>query len=158
MFHRVLRVNRSIAFSGLLAILMMAASVAPVHSASDSAESSESGSSKPLADPTKAASNPLSDAGTSGFHLFRRHCQSCHGYLGMGTSKGGPLTRTRYSRDHKARRDFHRNFRSSTPKHARVARGTPKKPGPRFNDLELIGKFLREIEAWHMMLEANSTE
>ena len=109
-------------------------------------------------DPTKSASNPLSDAGTSGFHLFRRNCQSCHGHLGAGLGKVPALSRTEYAQDHAARRAFHDRFRELEDVHKAVARGTRKRKGIRFNDLELIGKFLREIVAWHAMLEANDPD
>ena len=107
-----------------------------------------------IPDPTKAASNPLSDAGTSGFFLYRKHCQSCHGDFGSGTDRVAALLNTEYSNDHRTRRDFHRNFRAATPEHIKVARGTRKNPGPGFNELELVGKFLREIQAWHVMLKS----
>lgn len=127
----------------------------PLHAA----EESESGKDKKeLADPTKAASNPLSDAGTSGFFLYRQHCQTCHGHLGTGTDDVEALLGSRYSKDHRTRKAFHREFRHSSRDHIRVARGTRKKPGPRFNELELIAKFLREIEAWHGMLKRTGTD
>ena len=106
-----------------------------------------------LADPAIAASNPLSDAGTSGYHLYHRHCRACHGHLGQGTEQASALTGSAYSRDHRSRESFHQQFRYATRLHARVARGTRNRPGPKFNDIELIAKFLREVEAWHAMLE-----
>lgn len=142
------------AVAGALAVQMAMAPM--VMAAGDS--DGETGENAAVPDPTKAASNPLSDAGTSGFHLYKRHCQDCHGYLGVGSEKGVPLASTKYAKEHKARRAFHKNFRHSTPKHARVALGTRKKPGPRFNELELIAKFLREIEAWHAMLKKSNVD
>lgn len=121
-----------------------------------SAPSDKDGEAMP--DPTTAASNPLSDTGTSGLFLYRRHCQSCHGHLGAGTDKLAPLLGSKYSKSHTARKTFHREFRRSSKDHIAVARGTRKNPGPRFNQLELIGKFLREIEAWHVLLDSNNTE
>lgn len=132
---------------------------APMNSAAFAADASnEAGSEEKLPDPTSASTNPLSDAGTSGFFLFRKHCQNCHGYLGSGTSKIPALLGSAYSTDHKARKAFHREFRHSSRDHIRVARGTRKKPGPRFNELELIGKFLREVDAWHTMLRKHSLD
>ena len=145
---------KGFAVAGALAVQMATAPM--VLAASDSG--GETGEKAAVPDPTKAASNPLSDAGTSGFHLYRRHCQDCHGYLGVGTKKGVPLASTEYAKERKARRAFHKNFRHSTSKHARVALGTRKAPGPRFNELELIAKFLREIEAWHAMLKKSSVD
>lgn len=126
--------------------------------AAGAAESGAEGKADSMPDPTQAASNPLSDAGTSGFFLYRQHCQSCHGYLGAGTDNVDALLGSRYSGDHKYRKAFHSEFRRSSKDHIAVARGTRKNPGPRFNQLELIGKFLREIEAWHAMLSKHSAD
>lgn len=143
---------RALALACAVAIGQMPLSIDAHAAAEEAGAHGQAAGSKP-ADPTTAASNPLSDAGTSGYHLYRRHCQSCHGHLGEGTEQVTGLTRTVYSRDHQSRRSFHQQFRYATRLHAGVARGTRNKPGPKFNDIELIGKFLREIEAWHAMLE-----
>ena len=100
-------------------------------------------------DPATSASNPLTDAGSGGYFHYKVHCESCHGYLGSGTSKAGPLLHTDYSKDYNSRKAFHSNFHASDQPHRRVSRGTRKRPGPGFNELEMIAKFLREIEAWH---------
>lgn len=149
-----------LARTGAMAVAVLGlALTAPMNSTARAADApKEAGGEAKLPDPTTAASNPLSDAGTSGFFLFRKHCQDCHGYLGSGTSKIPALLGSAYSTDHKARKAFHREFRHSSRDHIRVARGTRKKPGPRFNELELIGKFLREIDAWHTMLRENSLD
>ena len=68
------------------------------------------------------------------------------------------LSGTRFAKGHKQRQAFHRRFRELEDAHKAIARGTRKRPGIKFNDLELIGKFLREIVAWHAMLEANDPD
>ena len=150
---RFVRFRESIAAAAVCACLVAAGGPASAAGGADDGAGTNS-----LADPTKAASNPLSDAGTSGYFLYRQHCRACHGHLGTGTDDVAPLLGSKYSASHMARRTFHRSFRHSSRDHIRVARGTRKEPGPRFNELELIGKFLREIEAWHVMLERSDTE
>ena len=150
---------RALALLCLLAIGQGSLATA-AHGASDEAntQSGHGTDGSAMPDPTTAASNPLSDAGTSGYFLYRNHCRSCHGKFGEGTEQGTGLIRTRYSKDHLSRQAFHAQFRHATPVHIRVARGTRRKPGPRFNDIELIAKFLREMEAWHAMLAEAETE
>lgn len=150
---------RALALACLLAI-GQGSLATEAHGASDEAntQSGPGAAGSAMPDPTTAASNPLSDAGTSGYFLYRKHCRSCHGKLGEGTERGKGLIQTRYSKDHLSRQAFHEQFRHATRVHIKVARGTRNKPGPRFNDIELIGKFLREIEAWHAMLADASTE
>ncbi|MEM9060013.1 MAG: c-type cytochrome [Pseudomonadota bacterium] len=125
------------------------ASPASVSLAAEPAKDAEAGEDKKArSDPLTAASNPLSGIGRSGFRVYHHHCESCHGYLGEGSRKAPALAGTAYATDYKSRRDFHTRFRTSSSKHARVARGTRKKPGPRFNELEMVAKFLREVEVW----------
>lgn len=126
--------------------------------AASSADDNAVSGKEALPDPATSSTNPLSDAGTSGYHLYARHCKSCHGFLGSGSKKASRLTQTRFSQEHTARKEFHEGFRHGSRDHIKVARGTRKKPGPKFNDIELIGKFLREVDAWHAMLESVSTE
>lgn len=157
-FSSVSTFSRCLMIAGVVALGLTAQGHA-ADAKGDSGDASKAAYQKDsMPDPTTAASNPLSDAGTSGLHLYRRHCQSCHGYLGVGTKRASALIRTRYSQDHRSRREFHENFRHMTNKHVKIARGTRKKPGPRFNDLELIAKFLREIEAWHAVLKRAGAE
>lgn len=150
---------RALAMVWLAAIAGMSLSQAALAAGGDTnTRGSQDTPTSELADPTTAASNPLSDAGSSGYHLYRRHCASCHGRLAQGTERGGSLIRTRYSKHHLSREELHEQFRRATREHAKVARGTRDRPGPRFNDVELIGKFLREIEAWYAMLERSEAE
>lgn len=143
-------VSRALALAGLVAIAQVPLSTGAHGAGGEAASGAEQSQ---LADPAIAASNPLSDAGTSGYHLYQRHCRTCHGHLAQGTEQAARLTGSAYSRDHRSRESFHEQFRYATHLHARVARGTRNRPGPKFNDIELIAKFLREVEAWHAMLE-----
>ncbi|MEL7466811.1 MAG: hypothetical protein AAFN27_00055 [Pseudomonadota bacterium] len=105
-------------------------------------------------DPLTAASNPLSGIGRSGLRVYHFHCESCHGYLGEGTRRAPALAGTIYATDHASRRRFHEQFRTAYSKHAQVARGTRDRPGPRFNELEMVAKFLREVEVWRKTITA----
>ena len=155
MFNTKIRARAGV---GLLAVTMLSIGELPLTTKVQAASAETDVEVSAVGpDPAESASNPLSDAGMGGYVYYRLHCQSCHGHLGSGTKKASALLNTAYSQDYTARKAFHKNFRHADRRHVKVARGTRKRPGPRFNELEMIAKFLREVEAWHTMLEANKT-
>ncbi|MGD1924717.1 MAG: hypothetical protein ACFB03_11115 [Paracoccaceae bacterium] len=144
-------------FTGAAIALLCLEAASPMsaaRAAEKPAEAEAEGKTSDRPDPLTAASNPLSGIGRSGLRVYHFHCENCHGYLGEGTHRAPALAGTIYATDHAARRRFHEQFRTAYSKHALVARGTRDRPGPRFNELEMVAKFLREVEVWRKTITA----
>ena len=87
----------------------------------------------------------LSDTGEAGKRVFSGSCESCHGAEGLGGT--GPRLDTKaFARDFLHSRDLHRAVSAPIPAHEElgVVLGPPGSK-KRFNDVEKLAKYLREL-------------
>lgn len=85
----------------------------------------------------------LSDPGYAGADVFASQCAECHGKFAEGGDGPGLLDRS-YAKDFRDVREFHEKAGKRIPEHdAFLGRDETEL----FNDLELMGTFLREMRA-----------
>ena len=82
----------------------------------------------------------LSAPAQGGYRRFKAACAECHGTGGQGTDTGPRLTGRSYASDFREARAFHSKTGRTIPAHRAVMGDAPG-----FNDVEMMGKFLREL-------------
>ena len=82
----------------------------------------------------------LSPPAQGGYRAFKSTCSECHGTGGQGTGRGPRLTNQDYAGDFRTRPAFHGAVGANIPAHQAIM---GERPG--FNQVELMGKFLREM-------------
>ncbi len=87
----------------------------------------------------------LSGIGEAGKRVFSGGCADCHGQEGLG-GDGPRLDTKAFARDHRRSRDLHQAVNLPIPAHEElgVVLG-PVGSARRFNDVEKLGKYLREM-------------
>lgn len=81
----------------------------------------------------------LSQSAQAGYSPYKSACASCHGFGGEGTDKGPPLRSAGIAGDFRQRPAFHRAVDRGVAAHQALLGNTAN-----FNQIELMGKFLRE--------------
>lgn len=92
----------------------------------------------------------FSDPGRAGMLTFSARCADCHGVRGQGTESGPSLLNRSYSADFREAPAFHNAVRAPIQAHQDFIRIVGGANETDFNDLELLGKFLREARRLDM--------
>lgn len=92
-----------------------------------------------------AALQSLSGPARAGQSIFGDHCARCHGTKGAGGTAPA-LSDGRYARDFMAAKDLHNAIGRPIPEHAALTDElSAADANTRFNRVELMGKYLREL-------------
>lgn len=93
-----------------------------------------------------AKSRFISQLGQGGFHLYTENCALCHGEDGVGTAYGPALTKRVYWVENLSRQSFHEALTADY--HAGYRGNAQGRPLSeiKFNDVELIARYVREIQ------------
>lgn len=103
------------------------------------------GAVKDVVHPIESSADYFSTIARSGYILYHRHCENCHGAFIDGTENGPGLDKGEYLHSYKARRLFHEHVRAPIEPHKPFKK---KKDGLTFNHIEMIAKYLREFNDW----------
>ncbi|MEM1298678.1 MAG: hypothetical protein AAGH68_05300 [Pseudomonadota bacterium] len=88
----------------------------------------------------QAFSNP----GVAGMRRFGNACSDCHGERGGGTDRGPSLLNKDYARDFRNSEVFHSAVGQAIAAHRDLLADLELEGKEGFNNLEFMGKFLRE--------------
>lgn len=86
----------------------------------------------------------FSNPGVAGMRRFGNSCSGCHGERGGGTDKGPSLLNKNYARNFRNSEAFHSAVGQAIAAHSNLLAQADQEDKERFNNLELMGKFLRE--------------
>lgn len=106
----------------------------------------------------EARPHPLEEAALSrvafgGYRIFQQNCSGCHGELADGSAQAISLLDKPYARDLYLRELLHQSFRDAAAVH-KAASKKRKRFKLSFNQLEMVGKYLRELYAWRSAVAA----
>ena len=131
----------------LSVVALMAAMLVASNSVLDTPLSSPEGS-----EPVKYVREQVfSNPGIAGMRRFGSACSSCHGDRGEGTSQGPSLLDKDYARDFRNSEQFHSSAGQSISAHRDLLADLELEGKEGFNNLEFMGKFLREARRQDMI-------
>lgn len=87
----------------------------------------------------------LSQPAQAGATAFADQCSSCHGLKGQGSGDAPSLTERDYAKDFRDAEAFHDSVGRAAAAHSAARTQKAKSSRQSFNELELMGKFLREL-------------
>ncbi len=87
----------------------------------------------------------LSEPAQAGATAFADQCSTCHGLRGQGIGEAPSLTERDYAKDFRDAEAFHASVGRATAAHGAARNPSKKSATQNFNELELMGKFLREL-------------
>ncbi|MEO1494764.1 MAG: c-type cytochrome [Pseudomonadota bacterium] len=87
----------------------------------------------------------LSEPAQAGATAFADQCSDCHGFEGEGTGSAPSLTQRSYSKDFRNAEAFHTSVGAAAAAHNAARSPERRSATQEFNQLELMGKFLREV-------------
>lgn len=88
----------------------------------------------------------LSAEAQTGGQIFMGNCAKCHGMVGGGTGKGPPLIHKIYEPSHHGDFSFFRAVKQGTRAHHWPYGDMPPQPNVSEADVEMIIKFVREVQ------------
>lgn len=90
----------------------------------------------------------FTDPGKAGMTAFGQNCAGCHGLLADGGQSAPPLLNRSYAIDFRDSPKFHSEISRQIPAHNDVFLAAQNKGRLKFNELELMAKFLREARQY----------
>lgn len=87
----------------------------------------------------------LSNPARAGYNAYAAHCAGCHGILGEGTDTAPSLSDSATARRFYDRRELHRALAEAIAAHESALPGGRADGTLDFNEVEMLGKFLREF-------------
>lgn len=87
----------------------------------------------------------LSTTAKAGYNAYAANCAVCHGPLGEGVGPAPPLTDQNTARRFYDRRELHRALAQAIAAHEQALPGGRADGVLDFNEVELMGRFLREF-------------
>lgn len=146
-----LRLRRLAVIAAAMAVLLSASALAgeaPAEPDATHAEDGEEGEKAATrAHPMELGYNAFTDIARGGYGLYERHCSTCHGRLGEDHDHKGALLETGLFENYRQSQDFHARFRDTHETDGAPA-GKIGWGRASFNNLEMIGKYLRELRLW----------
>jgi mono/diheme cytochrome c family protein len=103
-------------------------------------------SESPEQPPVSVQQRFITQVGMGGLQLYNDNCALCHGWGGNGTEYGPALTKRIYWRDRIPRRKFHATLTGAHHADLRGSASGPKLGKIHFNHVELIARYVHEIQ------------